>query len=88
MGSVGSSKPVFPSCHFASTAVMDKTAVPSQQATLCLETPVMALSSIWRWLTHVTVSISNAYLAVHSGTAGGGVNKTQKSNAMTYQLLV
>ena len=66
----------FPSCHFASTAVMDKTAVPSQRTTLCLETPVMALTSIWRWLTHVTVSISNAYLAVHSGTAGGG-NKTQ-----------
>lgn len=42
--------------HSASTAVMAKAAVLSEQATLCLETPASALISTWRWITDVNVS--------------------------------
>lgn len=46
------------SFHSASTAAMGNTTVLSMQATQCLETPVLALTSTWRWLTYVSVSSS------------------------------
>ena len=65
---------------------MGKTAVPSQRATLCLETPVSAPTSIWRWLTYVIVSILKVHLAGHSGTATKKTHSDDK-NALNYKLL-
>ena len=51
----------------ASTAVTAKTAAPSVPATPCSETPATALTSTWRWPTHVIVSISRNQFALFCG---------------------
>ncbi|XP_075328731.1 L-rhamnose-binding lectin CSL3-like [Odontesthes bonariensis] len=58
-------------------SVMGKAAVPSMCQTLCLETPVLALTSTWSWLTHVN-PLSNSSPVQLSSTQFKLIHKMHK----------
>lgn len=60
---------------------MGKIAALSKQATQCLRTPVLALTSTWRWLTHVNVSST-----FHSAEVNVGSKFTEYRNCYIYMI--
>lgn len=76
------------SFHSVTTAAMDKPVVKSRQETQCLETPVLALTSTWRWLTLVCVS-SSPYWSITQCSCNCCLNNSDKCyNPLILVLLI